>query len=89
MKKITAVLALMITVLSSYAQVEQEYNPKTLLGGDKSVRGFIGFGSKGLLLNNQVAVLTGAEVDLVFGHRVNIGFFGYGKINEVHQLPKQ
>ena len=83
MKKILTIIMLAGIVLSAKAQDETIYNPKTLFGGDKSVRGFIGLNTKGIQLNNQVAVLTGAEVDLVLGHRLNIGFFGYGKINEV------
>lgn len=84
MKNLTLLLALIMTSVFVQAQEEKTYNPKTLLGaGDHSVRGFIGFGSKGVQLNNQIAVLAGGEVDLVFGHKINIGFFGYGKVNEV------
>ena len=82
MKNITLLLAI-IFATNAIAQ-QEEYNPNTLLGGgDHSVRGFVGFSSKGLQLNNQIAVLSGAEINLVFGHKVNLGFFGYGKINEV------
>jgi hypothetical protein len=84
MKKLIILSALALTSVVSWAQSESNYNPNTLLGnGDHSVRGFVGFGSKGLQLNNQVAVLSGAEVNLVFGHKINFGFFGYGKVNEV------
>lgn len=83
MKKLALIFAVLFGTFT-IAQTESNYNPQTLLGGgDHSVRGFIGFTSKGLQLNNQVAVLGGAEVDVVFGHRINIGFFGYGKVNDV------
>lgn len=75
---------MLLTSTLGWTQTENTYNPKTLLGaGDHSVRGFIGFNSKGLQLNDQIAVLTGLELDLVLGHKLNIGFFGYGKVNEV------
>lgn len=69
--------------LFSFAQ-ESEYDPNTILGSkDKSVRGYLAFSEKGVILNDQIGLLTGGEVSLVFGHRLNIGFFGYGKTNQV------
>lgn len=82
MKKVL-LFALLIGCLSGMAQ-DEGYAPKTLLGGkDKSVRGYFALNEKGLILNNQVALLSGAELNLVFGHRITIGFFGFGKTNRV------
>ncbi len=83
MKNLSILLALLCST-TLFAQFENNYNPSTLLGGgDHSVRGFISFNSKGIQLNNQVAVLVGAEANIVFGHKINVGFFGYGKVNDV------
>lgn len=85
MKTLTTFILLAITVIS-FGQIEEEttYNPKTLFGAkDKSVRGYLAFNEKGVILNDQVGLLSGGEVSLVFGHRLNIGFFGYGKTNRV------
>lgn len=82
MKTITTFILLAAGLLN-YAQTD-EYNPQTLLGSkDKSVRGFLAFNEKGIMLNNQLGLMSGGEVDIVFGHRLNIGFFGYGKTNRV------
>jgi hypothetical protein len=82
-----ATLILLATAICSFGQDNknnEEYNPQTILGTkDKSVRGFLAFNEKGVILNDQVGLLTGGEVSLVFGHRLNIGFFGYGKTNRV------
>ncbi len=88
MKTLTTIILLAMT-LSSFAQKEEEktssdYNPQTLLGTkDKSVRGYLGVNEKGVILNDQMGLMTGGEISLVFGHRLNIGFFGYGKTNRV------
>ncbi|MCB9195630.1 MAG: hypothetical protein H6600_06045 [Flavobacteriales bacterium] len=90
--KTLSTFILMTIALVSFGQEQEkknaentsEYNPKTLLGSkDKSVRAYLGFNEKGVILNNQVGLLSGGELDIVFGHRLNIGFFGFGKTNRV------
>ena len=88
MKTLTTVILLAVALIS-FGQEEKEnktssYNPQTLLGTkDKSVRGYFAINEKGVMLNNQIGLMSGAELSLVFGHRINIGFFGYGKTNRV------
>lgn len=84
MKRILTFILLAISVANFAQEENTEYNPKTLLGSkDKSVRGYLGFNEKGVVLNNQIGLMSGGELSLVFGHRLNIGFFGYGKTNQV------
>jgi hypothetical protein len=79
MKSKLIILMLLLTGLSQ-AQKEQQ----TLFGGEKfSIRAFLSFNAKGMEINNQVGILTGGEVSLVFNHKLNIGFFGYGMINSI------
>lgn len=87
MKTLTTII-LLAFALGSFGQEEKtkdsDYDPQTILGTkDKSVRGFLSFNEKGVILNDQVGLMTGGELSLVFGHRLNIGFFGFGKTNRV------
>jgi len=79
MKKVLVTLFVAIGFLS-YAQEEQ----KTLFGSEiKSVRAFTSFNHKAVELNNQVGLMAGGEISLVFNHKFNFGFFGYGMYNDL------
>lgn len=79
-KTFTVLLALLYINLNVSAQEDQQ----TLFGDDKlSLRGFLGLNVKGLELNNQIGILSGGEIDLVINHKFNVGFFGYGMMNDV------
>jgi len=86
MKKALILLAFTSSVWSTQAQ-ETPVKPeqKTFFGNDEkpSLRGFIGFKSSGILIDNQFGYLNGAEVNLVFNHKLNIGFYGLGMLNNV------
>ncbi|MCT4580201.1 MAG: hypothetical protein N4A35_02200 [Flavobacteriales bacterium] len=57
---------------------------QTLFGSHKkSVRGYIALNHKAITLNNQIGLLTGGELSLVFNHKLNVGVFGYGMYNDV------
>lgn len=44
---------------------------------------YIGLSNKPSVINEQYSWMTGAEVSLVFNHRLNIGFAGYGLVSPV------
>ena len=70
-------------IFNSYAQRE-ETTQRTLFGSEKrSLRGYIAINHKTIELNNQIGLMAGGEVALVFNHKFNLGFFGYGMYNNV------
>jgi len=81
MKKTISVLMILIYASINVSAQEQD---QTLFGDEKlSIRGFLGFNGKGIELNDQIGILSGGEIDLVINHKFNIGFFGYGMLNDV------
>lgn len=86
MKKIISIVLVGIAMTSISAQessVKQEQ--QTFFGNSEkpTLRGFIGFKSSGIALNNQFGYLNGAEVNMVFNHKLNVGFYGMGMVNNV------
>jgi len=79
-KTITLLMTIVYVSLNVSAQKEHQ----TLFGDEKlSVRGFLGLNIKGMELNNQIGILSGAEINIVINHKFNVGFFGYGLLNDV------
>ncbi len=79
MKRIITTIFIAIGFMS-YAQEEQ----KTLFGSEvKSVRAYTSFNHKAVGLNNQIGLMAGGEISMVFNHKFNFGFFGYGMYNDV------
>lgn len=86
MKKFLNVLAiLMISIQVNGQQEDSKIEQKTLFGSNQkpSLRAFVGFNSKGILIDNQFGYLTGGSFELVFNHKLNIGFYGQGMVNNV------
>lgn len=78
-------LLILITFLSinSFAQ-STNGEQQTLFGSDKrSIRAYIALNHKAITLNNQIGLLAGGELSLVFNHKLNFGIFGYGMYNDI------
>lgn len=87
MKKVSILVMFFALSLITIAQeVETKPEQQTLFGNNEkpSLRAFIGFNTKGILLDDQFGLLTGGSFEMVFNHKLNIGFFGQGMINNVN-----
>ncbi len=77
---IIAILFLSIGITAQDLVNEQQ----TLFGSrKKSIRAYIALNHKAITLNNQIGLLAGGELSLVFNHKLNVGLFGYGMYNDV------
>ncbi len=71
---------LSVNIIAQKTKNEQH----TLFGSEKkSVRGYIALNHKAISINNQIGLLTGGELSLVFNHKLNFGLFGYGMYNDI------
>lgn len=78
-------ILILTSVLFFNIHAQKEESPqKTLFGSKKrSLRAYIAINHKTIELNNQLGFMAGGEVSLVFNHKFNLGFFGYGMYNDV------
>ncbi|MFT4662041.1 MAG: hypothetical protein ACI8XB_002328 [Patiriisocius sp.] len=58
-------------------------NQETIFGDEFSIRGFLELNSSVTTVRNQTAAMMGGGIDIVFNHKLNIGFVGTGMIAEV------
>lgn len=59
------------------------YEQETLFGKGIAVGGYLGMTGKGTSLNGSAALLSGGEVAVVVGHKLNIGLAAYGLVTNV------
>ncbi len=66
------------------ANVQQDREMQTLIKEGAKVGGFLAFEMKGTEINDQTALFTGGRLSMVAGHKINIGFGGYGLVSDVN-----
>ncbi|MEM7161000.1 MAG: hypothetical protein AAF487_01040 [Bacteroidota bacterium] len=81
-RMITMAIAIMIGSLL-FAQENQNNEQQTLFGNKRGFGGFIGLNSQAAQINGQEAYLTGAELNMVLGHSLNIGVKGMGLVSDI------
>lgn len=79
MKKLFSVLFLLPGLLA-FAQEEMnsDEDVRTLFKKGTPIGFFAEWNNRPALINNQAAFMTGGKLSLVFNHRINFGFGGYG-----------
>ena len=88
MKYTVAIVLLISFNLQSFGQEihineGQQKEVQTLFGNKKGFGGYLGMNLKMTEVNGQEALLTGGELCFVLNRSFNIGFEGYGMVNEV------
>ena len=86
MKRIILIgLAISLSASLSKAQnvVKESNEAKTLFGSGESFGGFMAVKTKLGEINDESGLLVGGELVAVVGHRMNIGFAGYGLVTEI------
>lgn len=82
---IVAALSLQIAQANSSDSLRKRFtnDDETLLGKGRPLGFFVAWQNKPMLLNEQAAWMTGGQISLVFGRKLNVGFAGYGLVSPV------
>lgn len=81
--KTKLVVVFMLFSVCTWSQSNQPGEMQTLFGGEHSFGAFLGFQTKFTEINNQGAMMTGGEVNIIINRRLNLGFAGYGLVTNV------
>jgi len=80
---ITSLCFLMMSGALSAQGFEDAYEPQTLFGSRSGFGGYLGINNKVGEVAGQDAYFVGGEVAIVLNHAFNLGFEGYGMVNQM------